>query len=381
MFHIGCIAGTRPEVIKMAPVIQALKKNPAFKVSFIFTGQHQELALDVMKIFDLVPDFTLNCMKPNQSLAELCNHLTPALNQLYQENLFHVILVQGDTTSALLGGLLASYHKIPVGHVEAGLRSFDLDNPFPEEINRALLSRLARWHFVPTELAKLHLIQENIENQKIYLTGNTVVDAIYSILATHPKLDLLLDPTKKTILVTSHRRESFGKPLENICLALKQITMLHQDIQIVFPVHPNPQVKQTVKASLKDLANIHLIDALPYPDFIALMNHASLILTDSGGIQEEASVLKKPLLILRDVTERSEIVNNGFAKLVGTSVEKIVMETDHLLELIKSQNTDFLNQISPYGNGDASEKIANILLQSLSPAVKKETPKAALELT
>lgn len=372
MKKILFIFGTRPEGIKLAPLIKKMQQHDAFDVKVCITGQHREMLDQVMSFFEIKPDFDLKIMKPNQTLSDITSdvlkNLHPILSTEYSPD---YIVVQGDTTTAFVGALAGFYTHTKVIHIEAGLRSMDKFSPFPEEINRILVSKLADIHFAPTEAAKQNLLQEGVMNNTVHEVGNTVIDALILGLENLQKVESIsykegfdfVDLTKKIILVTAHRRENFGLPFEEICEALKRIALSREDIQIIYPVHMNPNVQEPVNRILKDVKNIHLIHPLDYPSLLFLMNLSTIVLTDSGGIQEEAPSLGKPVLVLRDVTERMEGVNAGTAKLVGTSKSKIIEEVYKLLddqEYFKSIS----NKANPYGDGKSCERIIEIILQN-----------------
>lgn len=359
--NIGCIMGTRPEVIKMAPLIKVLQNDPDFSVTVICSAQHRTLLDDMLAVFHIAPDVDLNIMKENQSLSELTGNLCAAFEKVAKEKHYDAWLVQGDTTTTFIASLIAFYHKIPIGHVEAGLRTGDCYEPFPEEINRVLTSHLAKWHFVPTEIDRDNLLKEGIADQAIYVTGNTVIDALYSIIDKNMHVHL---DQKKIILVTVHRRESFGEPLIHIFQALKKIAVTFPDVEIVYPVHPNPNVKNTAEKLLSGLKNLHLIPPLNYTEFCILMQKSYLVLTDSGGIQEEAPALGKPVLVLRDKTERPLVISVGAGKLVGTETNAIFSAAELLLT-DKNSYQSMVKEKSPYGDGDAAKRIVAILRESL----------------
>lgn len=361
---IGCIIGTRPEVIKMASLIKELKLCPEFKVDVIITAQHRELLDDMLKLFQLTPDVDLNIMENNQTLPHLTASLCEKLTEVITNKKYDLWLVQGDTTTTFVASLIAFYHHIPCGHVEAGLRSFNLLQPFPEEMNRALTSRLVRWNFVPTFDEENNLLHEGIASDTIYITGNTVIDALKWVLKTYASKTQIKFPNQRLLLVTAHRRENFGEPLKNICMALKQLIEKFSDITIVYPVHPNPNVQKVVYELLQNQPRIHLIEPLSYEEFSFYLQEAYLVLTDSGGIQEEAPALKKPVLILRNTTERPALLTTGTGKLVGTDINTIVDETSRLLNDPISYQA-MASGISPYGDGHASERIVAILKQTL----------------
>ena len=360
--------GTRPEAIKMAPLVKVLQRDSCFDVKVLVTAQHREMLDQVLDVFKIVPDFDLNLMAPNQSLSKLAARILTRMDDIYSE--FHpdLVLVHGDTLSAFVVSQSAFYNQIDVGHVEAGLRTYNLKSPWPEEGNRQLISRITQLHFAPTNLARECLLKEGIEANTIFITGNTVIDALLSAASQDilplPKFndlsDFNLNENQKIILITGHRRENFGKGFENICLALKELSIEYPDIQFVYPVHLNPNVELVVKSYLSNLENVLLIPPQSYLEFINLMKHSYIILTDSGGIQEEAPSLGVPVLVMRDTTERQEAVDAGTVKLIGTNKESIVTNVKLLLEdfdlykkMVASNN--------PYGDGTASQKIADAI--------------------
>jgi len=368
MKKILFIFGTRPEAIKMAPLIKEFYEHKdKFEIKICITAQHRQMLDQILDFFKIIPDYDLNLMKPNQTLFDITVDGLTGVNKIIDKYMPDLIFVQGDTTTVFVSALAGYYHKIPVAHLEAGLRSNNKYSPFPEEINRTLTGHIADFHFAPTLKAKKNLNKENIFNN-IWVVGNTVIDALFLGIDLIKKTDddkylkhfKFIDFSKKIILVTGHRRESFGKPFENICNALKFIAEKNSDIEIVYPVHLNPNVQKPVNTILKEIKNIHLIKPLDYPYLIWLMNRSYLVLTDSGGIQEEAPSLGKPVLVMRDVTERMEGVKAGNAKLVGTDINKIIKETASLLT-----NKNIYNKMSkaknPYGDGTTSKKIVKIL--------------------
>ena len=369
MRSILFVFGTRPEAIKMAPLIKVLKGD--FDVKICVTAQHREMLDQVMKFFKLKADYDLNIMKPNQTLFELTANLIKSLEFVVKDVNPDLIFVQGDTTTAFVGALAGYYSGVRVAHLEAGLRSGDKYSPFPEEINRTLIGKLADFHFAPTKRAKENLLKEGIK-ENIWVVGNTVIDALFLGLEIiksegedkYYNFFNFIDFSKKIILVTGHRRESFGIPFRNICIALKEIADAYEDVEIVYPVHLNPNVRKPVYEILHGHPRIHLIEPLEYPYLIWLMNKSYLILTDSGGIQEEAPSLGKPVLVMREVTERVEGIEAGTAKLVGTSKEKIVSELSNLLTDINSYKK-MASVVNPYGVGDTARKVANILKENL----------------
>ena len=368
--RIICIVGTRPEAIKMAPIILKLKQQAWADVIVVATAQHREMLDTVLSLFGIVPDLDLNIMKPNQTLAKLTAELTVKLDDILANQQATVVMAQGDTTTVLAAALVSFYHKVPFCHVEAGLRSYDNNNPFPEEMNRVLVSCLANIHFAPTQQAKQALLQAGVAENKIYVTGNTVIDALKQIVSQdeilHP---IALDKNKKTILVTSHRRENFGLPLRRICRALTKLIKNHSDIQIVIPVHLNPQVRSIINKELGSCERVILVPPLDYREFVALMRDAYLILTDSGGIQEEATALGKPVLILRETTERMEGVTAGVTKLVGTDTDSIVNLTSSLLNDRTQYAAMIKNALNLYGDGTAAQQIIEIIKAQYAPAV------------
>lgn len=364
MAHRLLIAfGTRPEIIKLAPVIQEIKKYPKdFEPILVATAQHRGLLDQMLKLFAIEPDIDLNLMEPNQSLDRLTSRVMLRASQVLRETQPAMVIVQGDTTTAMVVALAAFYLKIPVAHVEAGLRTNDRYQPFPEEINRRLISGLASLHFAPTRQAVFNLRKEGIPKKDIILTGNTVVDALLQmrpVIETTP-LSLKISPQNKLILVTAHRRENFGDPLQNICQALRELVKVFPNIDIVYPVHPNPNVQKTIYSLLADIPRIHLLRPLPYVKLLALLNRAYLILTDSGGIQEEAPSFHKPVLVLREVTERPEGIKAGVARLVGTNAQRIVAEVSRLIRSPKAYER-MTKAANPYGDGRASWRIVRYL--------------------
>ncbi len=364
------VFGTRPEAVKMAPMIKELQSRPNdFEVKVCVTGQHREMLDQVLDFFSITPDYDLKVMKPNQTLFSVSADILTAIEPVINEAKPDVILVQGDTTSAFIGALAGYYKQIDVGHLEAGLRSGDIYSPFPEEMNRILAGHIARYHFAPTKRAKDALLAEGVDLNKIKVVGNTVIDALLlglNIINQKPdknykdKFDYL-DFNKRIILVTGHRRESFGGGFEDMCMAIKEIAQRNNDIEVVYPVHLNPNVQEPVHRILKDVKNIHLVSPLDYPDLIWLMNKSYLVLTDSGGIQEEAPTLGKPVLVMRDVTERQEGVDVGTARLVGTDKKVIIKETQNLLDNRLAYEA-MANASNPYGDGTTSKQIAEILI-------------------
>lgn len=357
------IFGTRPEAIKLAPVIRKLREIG--DVSVCVTGQHREMLDQVLRFFSIVPDYDMNVMKQDQSLFNLTANSLSLLEGVIEKIRPDMIIVQGDTSTAFVSALAGFYKKIRVAHVEAGLRSFNKYSPFPEEVNRVLVGHIADYHFAPTEKAKVNLLKEGIPERDIFVVGNTVIDSLFSGLDIVRRDEAefygffgFVDFSKKVILVTGHRRESFGKPFEDICYALKEIAQ--EDVEIVYPVHLNPNVRGHVYSILKEIKNIHLIDPLEYPYLIWLMEKSYIVLTDSGGIQEEAPSLGKPVLVMRDVTERTEGIKAGTAKLVGTGRKEIVESVQTLLNN-KGEYERMAKSTNPYGDGKASIRIKDII--------------------
>lgn len=353
--------GTRPEAIKMAPVIHELKKrNISFKVCV--TGQHKTMLYEVLEFFEVKPEYSLDVMSPGQSLNALSAKILLAVDKVLQKEEPDVVLVHGDTATSSMASLAAYHRGIKVAHVEAGLRTYNKNAPFPEEIYRQLTARIADIHFAPTERAKKNLLREGIAESTIFVTGNTIVDALmYGKIKKRKNIQIeelskLLNPEKKLILVTGHRRENFGPGLSNLCEALKDIVK-KADVEVLFPVHLNPAVQEAVYACLKDDKSIHLVDPVQYTTMLWLLEKCYLVISDSGGIQEETPSFRKPVIVTREVTERMEGVEAGFAVLAGTSKEKIEEETLRLLEI----STDFEKMKNPYGDGFAAQRIGDIL--------------------
>lgn len=355
-----CVIGTRPEAIKMAPVILALKDSPEIDCRVLATAQHRHMLDQVLEVFNIEPDFDLDIMRPNQALTTLTARLLLDLDDILLVEKPDVVLAQGDTTTVMTIALSCFYHRIPFGHVEAGLRTWDMSNPFPEEMNRVIAGRLARWHFAPTESSRQNLLQEGINDSEIYVTGNTVIDALMTAAAGNPEIGIELDETKRLILVTAHRRENFGQPIIDICRAVLTIVERNVDVQVLFPVHPNPNVQSIAHEILGDHSRIVLCEPLDYLPFVGAMQKAYLILSDSGGVQEEAPALGKPVLVLRSETERPEAVEAGAVKLVGSDYERIIEEAQLLLD-DENAYKQMAQSISPYGDGHASARIVQVL--------------------
>jgi UDP-N-acetylglucosamine 2-epimerase (non-hydrolysing) len=360
--RIVVVLGTRPEAIKLAPVIRALDQRKELETVIVATGQHRQMLDQVLSRFQLFPDLDLDLMQPNQSLSGLTSRALNAIEKVIEETMPRLVMVQGDTTTAFVSALAAFYQKVPVAHVEAGLRSHRMYDPFPEEINRRLAGVVADIHLAPTTHARRNLEREGIPPQAIAVTGNTVVDALHALLQAPfsfegtPIADLPLNG-HRVLLVTSHRRESWGRDLENICLALRDLVNAYSDIRVVYPVHMNPNVRSTVHEIIGGVDRIHLTAPLDYLTFINLLRCSFMILTDSGGVQEEAPTLQKPLLLLRAVTERPEAFELGMAKVVGTRRDDIVREASKLLS-DPNEYRQMLGTQNPYGDGRAGDRAA-----------------------
>jgi UDP-N-acetylglucosamine 2-epimerase (non-hydrolysing) len=367
------VFGTRPEAIKMAPLVHALAADERFESKCCVTAQHREMLDQVLELFKITPDYDLNLMKAGQTLPEVTSRILQELTPVLKEFKPDVVLVHGDTATTFAASLAAYYEQIAVGHVEAGLRTGNIYSPWPEEGNRKLTGSLTKYHLAPTENSKANLLKENVAAENISVTGNTVIDALLMVKQQiENDTDLsntlagqfpMLDESKKLILVTGHRRESFGGGFERICEALAQTAKAHPDCQILYPVHLNPNVQEPVKRILKDVGNVHLIEPQQYLPFVYLMNRSHIILTDSGGIQEEAPSLGKPVLVMRDTTERPEAVDAGTVRLVGTDVTKITSALNELLTNDESYKT-MSRAHNPYGDGKACQRICDILAKN-----------------
>ena len=365
LMNLLVVFGTRPEAIKLAPLI--LKLRQQFKVKICVTGQHREMLDQVLRVFNINSDFDLNLMKPNQNLTSLTSGVLEGVHSVLEKEHVDWVIVQGDTTTSMAAAIAAFYKKLNIAHVEAGLRTSEKFSPFPEEINRQLTSRLADLHFAPTEKNRDSLIQENISPEKIFVTGNTVIDALQWVLKNIPEpvWDLPFHPSdKRMILVTGHRRENFGEGFQNICKAIKTLAVKNPNLEFVYPVHLNPNVQKPVTTLLANQQNIHLIEPLDYQKFVHFMNRSYFILTDSGGVQEEAPSIGKPVLVMRDTTERPEAVEAGTVMLVGTDENDIVKNSQKLID-DKTHYESMSFSHNPYGDGTASEKITNVFQKSL----------------
>ena len=368
--RILTVFGTRPEAIKMAPLVHTLASDERFETKVCVTAQHREMLDQVLELFEITPDFDLNLMKPGQDLTDITCGILHGLKPILAEFKPDYVLVHGDTATTLSTTLASYYQQIKVGHVEAGLRTGNIYSPWPEEGNRKLTGAITDLHFAPTENSKNNLLAENINEDKIIITGNTVIDALLDViekLKTNEEIKAkleaqfsFLDANKRLVLITGHRRESFGGGFERICEAISQMAKAFPDVEFVYPMHLNPNVREPVNRLLKNLTNVFLIEPLDYLPFVYLMNKAYVLLTDSGGIQEEAPSLGKPVLVMRDTTERPEAVDAGTVKLVGTKVETIVTELTELLSSEESyKNMSFAH--NPYGDGKACQRIADTL--------------------
>lgn len=360
------IFGTRPEAIKMAPLVQELNKREEIEAKVCVTAQHREMLDQVLELFNIKPDFDLNIMKTRQTLTGITNKVLEGLEEIFEQEKPDMILVHGDTTTTFAGALAAFYKQIKVGHVEAGLRTFNKYFPFPEEMNRRLTGNLSDLHFAPTQSSKENLLNEGVSEDIIYITGNTVIDAMEHTVEENYEFEneelKKIDFNKKVIMVTAHRRENWGEGINNICDSLKQIVLNNEDVELVYLVHLNPIVKDVVFEKLGKLDRVHLLPPLDTKETHNLMNKSYLVMTDSGGLQEEAPHLGKPVLVLRDVTERPEAVQYGTVKLVGTDVEKIVDEANKLLNDVEAYSS-MSKSVNPYGDGIASIRIADAILK------------------
>lgn len=371
---ISIVFGTRPELIKLAPVILQAQQDQRFQVEVIFTGQHDELVRDAIEFFQISIDHRLEMMNAGQSLNQLLVQGLTQLEQIFTDGQRRdAVVIQGDTTTVLAAGLVAFSMKIPVAHVEAGLRSYDLDHPFPEEGNRQLVSRVTTWHFAPTEQSRQNLLQEHIQAESITVTGNTVVDAVYlgrdlirqqgSQQDQLQKHGLNFSEQARVVLITAHRRENFGQGIQNICNAVEYLTEKYPDVHFVWPVHLNPAVHDVVHARFEQQPHVHLVKPLDYPSLLAVIDRAEFILTDSGGLQEESPSFHKPVLILRETTERPEVVQVGAGILVGTDQQKIIQEAERLLA-DQAHYQRMANVPNPFGDGQASQRILDQIAQA-----------------
>ena len=370
MRKILVIFGTRPEAIKMAPLVHQISKDPYFCLKVCVTAQHREMLDQVLDLFEITPEFDLNIMNPNQSLSDVTASIITELQDVFNDFFPDLVLVHGDTATTFAGALSSYYHQIPVGHVEAGLRTGNLYSPWPEEANRKLTGAITKFHFAPTQLSRKNLLAEGVVDSNIIVTGNTVIDALHQIiLKTKTDKNIsdslnnkfsFLNFEKKIILITGHRRESFGDGFNRICEAISELALKFSNVQFVYPVHLNPNVRKPVNKILSKLENVFLIEPLDYLPFVYLMNLSTIILTDSGGIQEEAPSLGKPVLVMRDTTERPEAVKSGTVRLVGTNI-KLIVENISTLLLDENEYKQMSIAHNPYGDGKASKRIVNYL--------------------
>lgn len=363
------VFGTRPEGIKMAPIVKVMENTKEIENIVCVTAQHREMLDQVLDIFEIKPDYDLNIFKPGQTLTGITTKALEGLEKVIVETQPDLLLVQGDTTTVFAGALAAFYQKVKVGHVEAGLRSGNLYSPYPEEANRKLTGIVTNFHFAPTNESRENLLREGYPEEKIFITGNTVIDALFHVV----KEDYIFEDSllngidfenKRVILLTSHRRENIGKPMENIFTAIDEITRKYEDVEVVFPVHLNPKVRDIAHKVFDGNENIHLVEPLDYEPFTNLMSKSHIVVTDSGGLQEEAPSLGKPVLVVREETERPEGIEAGTAKLVGTSKENISKELDLLLSN-KEEYKKMANAVNPYGDGKASERIVKVILEQV----------------
>ncbi len=371
MKKIALIAGTRPEAIKVIPVYLALQQEKRIEPVLIATGQHRDMLADVFAIFNCRPDISFQVMSHDQSLAGLTGSLLKVLEPLFREGEFSAILVQGDTTSAMVAGLVAFYNQIPLGHIEAGLRTGNILSPFPEEMNRRIVSLATRWHFAPTALAADNLQQEKVTGQ-VHTVGNTVIDAALLIGSSQSRgtgeltrlYPFLVDSAARHVLVTAHRRENFGSGIRDICTALRSLANAFPAIQFIFPVHPNPNVCQPIHDALDTIENIHLLEPLSYDQLLFVMKRSFLVVTDSGGIQEEAPAFDVPVIVMRENTERPEGVDAGCSILAGTGADDIIAVFKELVE-DRQQYAAMAAAVNPYGDGNSAERIARILRNNM----------------
>ena len=367
MIKVMSIFGTRPEAIKMAPLVKELERRKEIESIVCVTAQHREMLDQVLNTFDIKPDYDLNIMQQGQSLADVTTRALVGLEEVIKEVKPDMVLVHGDTTTTFAGALAAFYNQVAIGHVEAGLRTYDKYSPYPEEMNRQMVDRLSDMYYAPTEISKNNLLKENIDESKIYITGNTAIDAMSTTVDenyTHPELDWI-KPGEKMILLTAHRRENLGEPMRHIFRAIKRIVDEFSDVKVIYPIHMNPKVREVANEVFGDADRVKLIEPLEVFDFHNFQNKSYIILTDSGGIQEEAPSLGKPVLVLRDTTERPEGIKAGTLKLVGTDEDVIYEETKKLL-LDKKEYEKMSKASNPYGDGHASERIVDAITSYFS---------------
>lgn len=368
MKRVMLVMGTRPETIKMAPVYHEFQRRGVVETLVCSTGQHRQILDQMMEFFELPVHEELNIMKPGQDLFDITSNVLLGMRDVLTRTKPDMVLVQGDTTTVMATAMAAFYLNIPVGHVEAGLRTWNLRNPFPEEMNRWVADSISTLHFAPTELSRQSLRQCGIRDDSILVTGNTVIDALHYALrkleqSPFAALDLASMP--RTVLLTSHRRESFGEPIRNTFAAIRRLVDAHPDLHVIYPAHPNPNVREAIAECLHNIERVHIIDPQPYPEFVKLMRDCDIVLTDSGGVQEEAPSLGKPVLVLRDTTERPEGVDGGTAKLIGTDSDRIVAEVSRLLDDASAYDA-MSKAINPYGDGAAAARIADAVERHLA---------------
>lgn len=356
------VYGTRPEIIKLVPLILLMKNELRIELTLVNTGQHKEMVEEIEQLFDIRPDYSLDIMQHNQTLTDILVNVASRIEPVLKKVQPHVVLVQGDTSSVATVGTICFYNKIPVGHVEAGLRSYNLEEPFPEEFNRRVISIMAQYNFAPTQKAAANLVREGVTSEKIYVTGNTVVDMVQ---LAQTKLPSLANGQVRKILITAHRRENHGDGIINICNAVKKMSAAFPELHFTWPVHPNPNVKEVVYRELRQLPAVKLVPPLSYMELINELHQSDLVWSDSGGIQEECPSFRKPVLILRNVTERPEVVDSGFGELVGTDTDKIVRRSTELLQK-KDEYLKMTAGQNPFGDGTASRQIIDILLSDRS---------------
>ncbi|MGA7303837.1 MAG: UDP-N-acetylglucosamine 2-epimerase (non-hydrolyzing) [Rhodothermales bacterium] len=364
--NVLSVVGTRPEAIKMAPVIEKVRAAPWARCRVLATAQHREMLDQVLDLFSITPDIDLDAMRPNQTLPELTSRLIDKLDRTLAGEKPDVVLAQGDTTTVMTTALACFYRGIPFGHVEAGLRTGNMTNPFPEEMNRVVAGRLATWNFAPTEISRTNLLAEGISDSKIFVTGNTVIDALLETKAKAIGTGLDIPADKRLLLLTAHRRENFGEPIRAIFKAIQRLVEAYPDLYVLYPVHPNPNVKDVAREMLGEIPGVKLCAPLEYGPFVSAMDRAHIILSDSGGVQEEAPALAKPVLVLRAETERPEAVSAGVVRLVGTDTDDIVRETCALLD-DPVHYAAMAQGASPYGDGHAAERILRVLERDLMP--------------
>lgn len=366
MKKIMLVFGTRPEAIKMAPLVKELQKEKRFDVKVCVTAQHREMLDMVLDLFEITPDFDLDIMKHGQTISDITCRVIKGMEEVFSKEKPDILLVHGDTTTTFAASLAAFYAKVPVGHVEAGLRSYDIYSPYPEEMNRRLTTCMSAINFAPTEGNKINLINESVEKNSIIITGNTVIDALLSVVDKNFKFNSKLDQidfeSKKVILLTCHRRENWGKPMQDIFTCVRDIVEENLDVEVIFPMHMNPKIRELAKEKLSDNSRIHLIEPLDYLPFANLMNKCYLIMTDSGGIQEEAPALGKPVVVLRKETERPEAVKAGTVEIAGIEYDDIKSSVESLIKDSKKYEK-MSKSINPYGNGEACQKIRENLIK------------------